>query len=61
MDMILLSFVKSDRGKVLIHQLREILGATRKAENLISNRSYAPRVLTQEEYDSHNKSKTNNV
>lgn len=38
----LLSFVESDRGKVLIHQLREILGATRKAEKLISNRSYAP-------------------
>ena len=46
----LLSFVESDRGKVLIHQLREILGATRKAEKLISNRSYTPRVLTQEEY-----------
>ena len=54
----LLSFIESDRGKVLIHQLREILGATRKAEKLISNRSYAPRVLTQEEYYSSRRKDT---
>lgn len=46
----LLEFADSEQGKQLYNQLRQVLGATRKAEKLAANRSYMPRVLSAEEY-----------
>lgn len=46
----LLAFSDSERGKMLINVLREVLGKTRKAEKLVQNRAYMPRVLSAEEY-----------
>ena len=46
----LLEFTESEQGKQLLNQLRQVLGATRKAEKLALNRSYMPRVLSNEEY-----------
>lgn len=46
----LLAFADSEQGKQLNNQLRQVLGATRKAEKLAANRSYMPRVLPAEDY-----------
>ena len=46
----LLEFTESEQGKHLLNQFRQVLGATRKAEKLAANRSYMPRVLSNEEY-----------
>lgn len=46
----LLTFLNSDRGKVLISQLREVAGRTKKVERTVQQRSYLPRVMEQKEY-----------
>jgi len=46
-------FLNSEKGKVLIGQLQQILGKVRKAEANINLRSYMPRVLSKEQFDSH--------
>lgn len=47
----LVSFLQTDKGKLLIPQLQQTLGAVRKAERLTQERQYHPRVLSAEEYE----------
>lgn len=47
----LVDFLTSDKGKVLVSQLKQTLGAVRKAERSAEDRHYTPRVLTVEEYE----------
>ena len=46
----LVNYLKTERGKAMISQLREVMGQTRKAEKVAQNRAYAPRVMSQQEY-----------
>lgn len=46
----LVNYLKTERGKAMISQLREVMGQTRKAEKAAQNRAYAPRVMSQQEY-----------
>lgn len=48
----LIAFLESDKGKVMITQLQQVLGAVRKAERAGQERNYIHRVLTQDQYDS---------
>lgn len=45
----LIQFLDSERGKNLMNLMREVLGKTRKVEKNMENRTYIPRVLTEEE------------
>lgn len=45
-------FLNSEKGKELIGQLQQTLGRVRKAENNIEIRTYMPRVLSKEQFDS---------
>ncbi len=47
----LVSFLQTEKGKLLISQLQQTLGAIRKAERAIQDRQYHPRVLSVEEYE----------
>lgn len=47
----LVAFLKTEKGKVLISQLQQTLGAVRKAERSTQDRHYHPRVLSTEEYE----------
>lgn len=47
----LVSFLQTDRGKLLISQLQQTLGAVRRAERATQDRQYHPRVLSAEEYE----------
>lgn len=47
----LVSFLQTDKGKLLISQLQQTLGAVRKAERSTKDRQYHPRVLSTEEYE----------
>ena len=47
----LVSFLQTDKGKLLISQLQQTLGAVRKAERATEDRHYHPRVLSAEEYE----------
>lgn len=47
----LVSFLQTDKGKLLISQLQQTLGAVRKAERSTQDRQYHPRVLSAEEYE----------
>ena len=47
----LVSFLQSEKGKLLISQLQQTLGAVRKAERSTQDRQYHPRVLSAEEYE----------
>ena len=40
----------SDKGKLLLSQLQQTLGAVRKAECATQDRRYIPRILSAEEY-----------
>lgn len=42
-------FIESDRGKIAINHLKEVLGQTRKAEAKLNNRSYKYKVLQGDE------------
>lgn len=46
----LVVFLRSDRGKVLLSHLNEVLGQTRKIEKAMSQRSYIPRVMGLDEF-----------
>ena len=41
----------TDRGKMMISQLQQMLGDVRKEERATKDRHYVPRVLSQEEYE----------
>lgn len=45
----LIQFLDSERGKNLMNLMREVLGKTRKVEKSMENRTYFPRILTEEE------------
>ena len=47
----LVNFLQTEKGKLLISQLQQTLGAVRKAERATQNRQYHPRVLSTEEYE----------
>lgn len=47
----LVSFLQTDKGKLLISQLQQTLGAVRKAERATEDRRYHPRVLSAEAYE----------
>lgn len=47
----LMEFLESERGKVLINHLPQVLGKMRKQEGKIKERIYSPRAMTYEEYD----------
>ena len=47
----LVSFLQTEKGKLLISQLQQTLGAVRKAERVTQDRQYHPRVLSAEEYE----------
>ena len=47
----LVNHLGSERGKTMISQLQQVLGAVRKAEKTASGRRYTPRVLSPEEYE----------
>lgn len=47
----LVQCLTSDKGKVVLSQLQQTLGAVRKAERATQDRHYTPRVLSQEEYN----------
>ena len=40
----------SDKGKLILSQLQQTLGAVRKAERATQDRRYIPRILSAEEY-----------
>ena len=40
----------SDKGKLILSQLQQTLGAVRKAEHSTQDRRYIPRILSAEEY-----------
>lgn len=44
-------FLTSERGKMLISQMQQVLGKVRKAEKYIEQRSYTPKVLSQRDYE----------
>lgn len=46
----LVGFLQTEKGKLLITQLQQTLGAVRKAERVTQDRQYHPRVLSAEEY-----------
>ena len=47
----LVGFLQTEKGRLLISQLEQTLGAVRKAERTTQGRHYHPRVLTVEEYE----------
>lgn len=47
----LVSFLQTEKGKLLISQLQQTLGAIRKAERSTKDRQYHPRILSAEEYE----------
>lgn len=47
----LVGFLQTEKGKLLITQLQQTLGAVRKAERVTQDRQYHPRVLSAEEYE----------
>ena len=47
----LVTLLSSEKGKLIISQLQQTLGAVRKAERAAQDRHYSPRVLSLEEYE----------
>ena len=47
----LILFMDTDKGKFVINQLPQVLGNVRKEEKRISLRSYSPRIMTYEEFE----------
>ena len=43
-------FLETEKGKVLIAQLQQVLGKVRKGERIIKERTYTPKVLSQEAF-----------
>lgn len=48
----IVEFLSGEKGKVLISQLQQILGKVRKEEKMMQQRTYTPKVLSQEEFES---------
>ena len=46
----LVTLLSSEKGKLMISQLQQTLGAVRKAERTAQDRHYNPRVLSSDEY-----------
>ena len=46
----LVQCLASERGKLIVSQLQQTLGAVRKAERATQDRHYIPRILSAEEY-----------
>lgn len=46
----IVEFLESEKGKMLIAQLQQVLGKVRKEERRLEERTYTPKVLTQEAY-----------
>lgn len=46
----IVDFIESDKGKMLISQLQQVLGKVRKEERRLEERTYTPRVLSKEEF-----------
>lgn len=46
----IVEFLNTERGKLLISQLQQVLGKVRKAEKHIANRAYTPKVLELEDF-----------
>lgn len=46
-------FFNGERGKVLITQLQQVLGKVRKEEKFIEQRTYVPKILTQEAFNEY--------
>ena len=46
----IVEFIESDKGKMLISQLQQVLGKVRKEERRLEERTYTPRVLSKEEF-----------
>ena len=44
-------FLNNERGKMLTGQLQQVLGKVRKAEKYIDQRSYTPKILSQEDFE----------
>ena len=47
----LVGFLQTEKGKLLISQLQQTLGAVRRAERVTQDRQYHPRILSAEEYE----------
>jgi hypothetical protein len=47
----LVQFLESEKGTNMMNLLREVLGKTRKAEERMENRTYRPRVLSDNEFE----------
>ena len=43
-------FLETEKGKILIAQLQQVLGKVRKGERIIKERTYTPKVLSQEDF-----------
>ena len=43
-------FLETEKGKALIVQLQQVLGKVRKGERIIKERTYTPKVLSQEAF-----------
>ena len=43
-------FLETEKGKALIAQLQQVLGKVRKGERIIKERTYTPKVLSQEAF-----------
>lgn len=46
----IIEFLESEKGKMLIAQLQQVLGKVRKEERRLEERTYTPRVLSKEEF-----------
>ena len=46
----IVEFIESDKGKMLISQLQQVLGKVRKEERRLEERTYTPKVLSKEEF-----------
>lgn len=44
----IVTFLMTDKGKMTVSQLQQILGKVRKAEKTIENRRYTPRILEED-------------
>lgn len=51
----LVNYLKTDKGKMAVSQIREVMGQTRRAEKAAKNRGYVPRVMSQQEYYKYRK------
>jgi hypothetical protein len=54
----LVQCLEADRGKLIVSQLQQVLGAVRKEERATKDRHYVPRILSREEYEGITKNDT---